>query len=547
MGIRQPTRTGTFFAQAKAGAEQQKEARETLKKPQALGGAASAGTQMVANTTGAQQQATQEVEKKGQELQTTVDANKITTPTATAGAFTAGTPSEVTTAETTKSTADTYGDAGYRNTGTNTLKVLGRTINIPVFSVQDDTTALNKNKTEIETNLNTINNLVKEHDAGVSPLAAADIKALTDAKNAMMSEWQKFDDAITKENLGKIAGPSTFETNMATRESLLASEGQNVGKLASIFGPRWNAQRYGGLASQIYGKDLEAIQEEAGEALSESDRAKRAATQEEKEFKTLLDTTKKGVNEKVKQETEKIDALKNGWDTLKSQGETLTSLSKLFGSDAEAKKYFTFNEKGELTGDKRSEARAKLSSTADALKTELGKTTEKIKKQEEQGFDLFRNELLQKDAYGNVTGGTLKQTKDTISSNLDRVKNSGITPNNEQIQGIANKFLNNIASVEAEINNAIVAKDTKRVKAARDQLNTLNAEYRKEIKNFGEPAPMTQDFKTKQQVPNFNMMKPGQIYKLPDGRKVAKPFSTRAGVTFPVEVDDFGIPTGKRI
>jgi hypothetical protein len=547
MGLRQPSKLGAFFAQAKAGAEQQKQAREKLKQPQALGGAASAGTQMVAATTEAQTAATKTVEQKGEELGKTVDATKIATPTATAGAYTASTPTEVTSAGNVKSTADTFGDAGYRKTGQQTISILGKTFNIPVFSVSDDVEALNKNKTDLETNLNTINNLIKAHDEGVSPLAAADIKTLTDAKNEMMKQWQTFDDAINKENLGKIAGPSTYETTMEQRERLLAQEGNDIGKLASIFGAKFDPRKYGALASQIYGKDLEAIRESAAAGLRSREQSKRLAEQESTEYQTRLEETKKGVEEKVKTESDKINALKNGWETLKSQGESLKTLAKLFGSEEEAKKYFTFNDKGELTGDKRSEARATLSATADTLKTELGKTTEKIKKQEEQGFNLYRDELLQKDAYGNVTGGSLKQVKDTISSNLNRVKNSGLTANNEQIQGINNKFLNNLASVEAEINNALAAKDTARVKAARDKLNTLNAEYRKEIKNFGEAMPMVKDWRTGKEVPNYDIMRPGQIYKLPDGRKIAKPYTMRPLQTFAVEVDDLGISTGRRV
>lgn len=542
MGIRQPSRTATFFKQAQAGAEAQKEARETLKKPQALGGAAAAGTQMVASTTGAQQKATQEVQTKSGEMIKTVSADKVTTPTATAGAYTTADPTKLPGATPTSiaPSITTTPNVQY-----NTVKIGGMSVKIPVpvSNASQNVDNLTANQTAINASIKEVDDAIKKHDDGLQVLSEQDLKALADTKKQLMTQWQTYDDALRKENLGQIAGPSTFETEMQKREQVLATEGQNVGKLRALFGPRFDSERYGALASQIYGKDLEAIQETAAAGLEEQARTEERADVAEKEYVEKLGTTKKSVEEKVKSEQEKIDTLKIGWEALKNRGETLTSLTKLFGSDAEAKKYFNFDDKGNLISDKRSQVRDALVKKQTDLKTELGKTETKLKTEEDRAFNDISGELVVKDKYGNITGGSLPRVKSQISD-IANVTVFSAANGNER-RDIANRYLNNLASVEAEINNAIASKNGKKVKESKDKLNALLQEYKGELKKLEQPAPMTKDIYGNEVI-NTEGMLPGKSYRASNGKLYGKPLSTKIGQkTLAVEIDENGKFTGK--
>jgi len=471
MGLRKPSRVQTLFAQAASGTQQQEEARQKLKKPEALGGSASMGTGMVAAQTEAQKGVTQKVSDTATEMATNVAGTKIATPTSTAGAYTTNTPSEVTAAEGVKSidvdTSKAFNDTFQVVLPPNPNNIVfpqGATFNVPNFSSVEaySIDELNKNLTTIDSALENINKAITAHNAGISDLSASDIKNLEAQKEKLMTEWNKYNDALTKENLGQIAGPSTFETDMeASQQTLAARGGGNVGKLQAAFGSRWapTSTEAKALASQMYGKDLEAIQEAASAGLSEKERANRQNLASIEAYKKQLDTSKKSVEDKVESETNKVNALKNGWETLKKQGENLESLSKLFGSPEEAKKYFAFDAQGNLTGDRRSEQLTKLSSTADALKTEKGKTQGKIETNQNKIFTDLRDSIISKDQYGNPTGGALTTLKNQINSSGDQT------------------FINNLAVVENEINNAIDAKDTERLKAAQQKLNNLSIEF----------------------------------------------------------------------
>lgn len=374
MGIRQPSRTATFFKQAQAGAEAQKEARETLKKPQALGGAAAVGTAMVANTTGAQQQATQEVKTAG-----------------------ADTTAKVGTAI-----------AGIAPTATSTVYSGTNAPSTPVAALPGDTATVadvDAAQTNINNDIKTTTDAINALNAQIATANAADAKLLQEKKAELEKILQDAQDKLTKENLGQIAGPSTFETEMAKREKLLAQEGGNVGKLATIFGPRWNAQKYGGLSSQIYGKDLEAIQEEASAGLEEKARAEGRADVAEKEYKEGIASGKLKVAEKLKSEQAKLDFLKKTPEELSAYSRD--ELKKIFGFEDKTgannvttnqiDKLFNFDDKGKSTGSKVSATQLALTDRNKALADDLTKIPElrnKAVAKQDAAFEFAKGDVL---------------------------------------------------------------------------------------------------------------------------------------------------------
>lgn len=527
MGLRQPSQIATFYKQAASGAEQQKKAREKLKQQtpegqpvQALGGSAAAGTQMVAATTGAQQQATQQVKQKGQDLQAAVSGDKITTPTATATAYT-GASSNVLGADAVQtSMADTIKDPSQVQEGTQTLKIFGKNFVIPKFVTKDSYESgietLTQNQTKIQNSLDVVNDALKKHDEGVGVLSAQDLKNLQSAKEQLMTEWQKFDDAIRKENLGQIGLQSGGEIAMEDRERALAEEGGNIGKLASIFGPRFNARKYGALASQIYGKDLEAIQEAAAAGLKERDVSKQEAGAAEQQYISQLGTSKESVEKKVKTEQDKIDALNLGWEDLKNRGETLASLAKIFGSETEAKKYFNFDDKGNLVSDKRSKVREELVTKKDSLTKELEKTTKKVEEQKAKQLDAEFKPLAQNilGTFDSVTGVRKGGTLTKAYENLDKMGNvwtnqldqyrkaekewlfrqhKGWSTDKWRIEtkiNIYNEFRGALANLETKLNQAEKDKDLKTMKDAQNQIDNLIKEYKRRDSEIPRPSKM---------------------------------------------------------
>jgi hypothetical protein len=402
MGIRQPTRTGTFFAQAKAGAEQQKEARETLKKPQALGGAASVSTGMVANTTGAQKTATGELKTETGNVLTNlkVNPNNLGTGVVTTIVGKDGVPG-TDAAGTTPAVAPVPAVAGIAGPSAD---LSGKTVvsgdSGDVGAVTASGQAVNNAITEITNQLNAINDKI-------SAAGAQDVAALTAERTRLNDLLKGYQDKLTKENLGQIAGPSAFETTAETTARLLSEEGNNVGKLATIFGPRWNAQRYGGLSSQIYGKDLEAIQEEAGAALSESDRAKSEAGQSRKQYLEQIAANKKLFESDFSDEERRQELLKK--TPLELAGVKKDELVKLFGKNAD--KLFTFNADGTVKGTTLSsvkDAYGTASKNLEAEKLKIGAEEGKAQGVSDKEFEKIKGEAF----------GTLNKTG-AIDNNIN--------------------------------------------------------------------------------------------------------------------------------
>lgn len=462
MGLRQPSRTATFFKQAAAGAQQQKEAREKLKKPQALGGAAAAGTQMVAATTGAQQQATQQVQQAGQEVKTKTDVSQLPGATATAGVATSVDPSKVGTAVNNIQSWQFGGlPANYQN-----------------ISYQSSViSAAQKDAADLQAAINKI-------DEDLKTATAADQKALLDKKTELEKTLLDYENKLTKENLGQIAGPSTFETEMEKREQVLATEGQNVGKLASIYGPRFDASKYGALASQVYGKDLEAIQEAAAAGLEEKQRAETGTKSALKEYKEGITQRKKDVAETAKTQGERIRGLQIGAAGLISEGFTEADIRKLYGNDFD--KYFEIKD-GKVI-DKFTKTRQALVDTKTARDAAVKTATDSKKQSEEKAFKDIQSQLVKKDDYGReIKGGALTEAKLFVNPPNGRMSTSIGSATMEQLTGVKDSYANakqsyqeKLTAIENKFNNA---QTLQQIEEVQQLLTKAKNEFRQELIN----------------------------------------------------------------
>jgi hypothetical protein len=468
MGLRQPTRIGTFFAQARAGAEQQKEAREKLKKPQALGGAAAAGTQMVAAQTGAQQAATQQVKDTTTKATADLVAGNVGGQTATAitGGSTTPAPAVVKVAS---------GEGG-------------------------DVAAVDASSTAINNNITTINNQISALDERLRTANAEEAKAINDEKTRLNNLLKGFQEQLTKGNLGQVAGPSTFEQQLTEREALLASEGQNIAKLASIFGPRWVAGRYGGLASQIYGKDLEAIREAAAAGLTESEQAKRLREASLTQYGETLGASKKAFEEKLDTASNKLAILNKSPEEL--TGYTKDELVKLFGDDAN--KLFTFDANGKVTGTLRSSTKAALEKTlkdqeAEKLKvgdertTALNKADELFKTAESKIFGDPQNPAIKGSftLFSNTLNDRIEESKRRLKD-LDRryyswnrpSGYSAVTSAHDTLIRASERIQREMKKVEAAANKARTEKNRVELEKLEGRIQDLRKEYGNELRAF---------------------------------------------------------------
>ena len=341
MGLRTPSRFKTFGAQAKSGAEKQKQARENLMQPgqatkSALGGRASAGTAMVANTTGAQQAATQNV----QETQTQatkdlkVDPTKLGTATVTAIGGTVKPPPATTT---TPPPVEYTGGLSAVETADVSPTVLGAVADRVAVG---DTSTLSSKVTELSNDITNITNELTKIDEDLKTATAQDAQKLQAEKERLTKLRDEYVKKRDEENLGQIAGQSQAEIDAQAQANLLAQRGpSNVAKLATVFGKR--SAMDPALASQIYGKDLEALQGEAAEALSESERAKIAAAEADEQYVAQLDASKKAYEENFGDEERKAELL--GMTPEELKGVTQEEAEELFGKDI-ADRLFDFKD-----------------------------------------------------------------------------------------------------------------------------------------------------------------------------------------------------------
>lgn len=533
MGFRQPTATGAFFAQAKAGTKKQAEAREKLQKPQAIGGSAGAGTAMVAAGTQAQEAATQQVQETGQKAGTelkvkdqnlgtstvstiagTPAATPTTTPaatTATAQQFTGGISgpaainpkiketqdkitsisNEITKAQNMpiRGTSDLIRQADtlsrlFKDLDTNKSQLAQLNIESPapsvegigesgdVAAVENMGTKINQAIDDITKQKNDLNNRLLSANAE----DAKKIQAELDRLNGILKVYQ---DKLTTENLGQVAGPSAFEQQMLEREQLLAGEGGDVGKIAALFGRKRGdirTSKYGALESQIYGKDLEAIQEAAKAGLTEKAAAERGSDVAMETYAKTLEEGKKGYEATIKSAQDKLEILKKTPQEL--AGYTRDELKKMFdNNEALVNELFRFDKDGKVIGTKVSETRSAYEDRLTKLGTEKEKIGGELSIAKTTASNQLKNELLPTDRYGNPI-----QSDVTIAQKLVNPASTGLGKVDDRFRSVADKYKNSVANIENKLRNAIDRGDKKEAYAARDLLKELINKIREEYK-----------------------------------------------------------------
>lgn len=426
MGLRKPSGWQTFTAQAYAGASRQKKARDQMKDPnktkQALGGSASTGTEMVAATTGAQQAATKQVQETAtqasKDLQ--VDPSKIGTATVSA---IGGTPT--TSAKDGTQKTEYTGGATATEYKPSAQEKYGRDESLGVSVISGDTGAIESTISNISNDISNIEAQINDLDEQIKTATAQDAQKLQAEKDRLTEQLDVYRKKLSEENLGKIAGTSTFEEDMLKREELLASEGQRAAKLASIFGPGWNTKRYGALASQIYGKDLEAIEEAAGAGLSAREKAQRQAAAAEEEYGAQIDKSKEEFEEKFKSEDRKIELLGMSPEQLK--GVTQEEAERLFGKEM-ADRLFDFKD-GYVSDAELSKTREILKKNLQAKKDEKTFAEKKLKEAKTKFDEMWKAEedrlLGTVDTIGEIDAmGTFGGLLDGQLASLQRIKDT---------------------------------------------------------------------------------------------------------------------------
>lgn len=453
MGLRQPSKVQTFFAQAAAGTQQQAQAREKLKKPQALGGSAAAGTAMVAATTQAQQAQTAKVGEAAQSASKDLVAK---VPTSQTAAVITGQPA-------TPAQTAAPGIAANVPAATDIMKT----------AESGDMAAVESTATAINANIDNITNQINDLNDKLRSASAADAAAINIEKDRLTKLLTEYQDKVTKENLGQIAGPSTFETEMEAQQRVLAEEGGgNIGKLKAAFGSRWTP-KYGGLQSQIYGKDIENIQEQAAAGLRERERSKIESEAALGEYGQTIERGKKGYEETLDTESKKLDILKSSPEQLSTM--TKVELEKLFGAD-KAAQLFEFNAQGTVSGTKTSKVRQALEDARKAAVTEQGKIesakqTAKNKKVEEYAATYFP-----RDKYGTPLGNPdinkMKQTLNSANSTVEIYPELG--PKLDQ-------YKLSLANIENQLRNAVKRADKNEIDKALGLINTLRDEWKNDV------------------------------------------------------------------
>lgn len=454
MGLRTPSRFKTFGAQAKAGAEKQKEARENLMQSgqatkSALGGRASAGTQMVTNTTGAQQAATQKVQETQEQATKNlkVDPTKLGTETVTAIGGTVKPPPATTT-----STTDTTPPPVEYTGGISEL--------IPSDTKIPDLMALvEKNKdisssvidskvSEIDSNINKINNNIERINTLLIDASEKDAQKLQAEKDRLIKLREEYVKKRDEENLGQIAGQSQAEIDAQNQAILLAERGpSNVSQLATVFGKR--SAMDPALASQIYGKDLEALQTEAAGALSESERAKIAAGEADEQYLAQLDASKKAYEEQFEDEERKLELL--GMTPKELKGVTQKEVEELYGKEL-ANELFDFKD-GYVSDTTVSQTRVAL----DKKLTDLKNSKSKADQAKAKIVERLRDEIFPKDEFGNPQPNAVERLQNELS-------------------GVADAFQNNIGTMtkyQKELENAVSKGDVLSARYIKMQMDTL--------------------------------------------------------------------------
>lgn len=462
MGFRQPSQVSAIFAQTKSGAEQQKRARDKLKTPTALGGAATAGTGMIASKTKAQTEATEQVKGTTAQAQKDlkVDPTKFT-ETVTAIGGTVKPPPATTTSTT--STTDTKPPPVEYTGGISELIPSDTKIPDLMALVANDkdliaSSVIDSEVREIDSNINKINTNIERINTLLTDASAKDAQNLQAEKERLIKLREEYVKKRDEENLGQIAGPSALETTLSEREQLLAAQDPyledgtdtSIAKLSSILGPRWKSKSAASkaLASQVYGKDLETLGEQAAAGLRESERAKIAADEADEQYVAQLDASKKAYEEQFEDEDRKLELL--GMTPKELKGVTQKEVEELYGKEL-ANELFDFKD-GYVSDTTVSQTRVAL----DKKLTDLKNSKSKADQAKAKIVERLQNEIFPKDEFGNPQPNT-----------VERLQN--------ELTGVADAFQNNIGTMtkyQKELENAVSKGDVLSARYLKDKMDT---------------------------------------------------------------------------
>lgn len=516
MGLRKPTGWQTFTAQAYAGAGQQQKAREEMKDPnktkQALGGMGSAGTSMVAATTGAQQAATKQMQETttqaSKDLQ--VDPSKIGTATTAAITSTSGTATAPATANI--AAKYTQSDLDAANAELANLKerrkrtMIGRYRKINKL-IDDQTAKINEMKAylgaggglmglaetgdvaaiekvgeSLNKSIDEVNKQIDDLDEQLKTANAQDAQKIQAEKDRLNKLLEVYNKKLSEENLGKIADQSTFETDMEKRERALAEKGNNVGKLATLFGRRSVGDQ--ALASQIYGKDLENIQKAAAQGLISKEQAEQAAAEAETQYSKQLDASKEGFEKEFETEDRKLELLKMSPEELK--GVTQEEAEKLFGKEM-ADRLFDFKD-GYVSDSQSSMTKRTLADRLTKLKEESGKIEQAKTKAKDITVKNLKNTYFPVDEYGAAKPSIIEQELAKLTTMPDKVSKTSyygpfgmfsqtVSKDSGNVrQQLIDKYSDQIAAIENNLRNAVNAGDAAEAKRLAQKMGWLRLE-----------------------------------------------------------------------
>ena len=297
----------------------------------------------------------------------------------------------------------------------------------------------------------TINNNIERINTLLTDASAKDAQKLQAEKDRLTKLRDEYVKKRDEENLGQIAEQSQAEIDAQNQAILLAERGpSNVSKLATVFGKR--SAMDPALASQIYDKDLEALQGEAAAALSESEQSKLAADQADKQYVEQIDASKKAYEEQFEDEDRKAALLAMTPNELK--GVTQTEVEELYGKEL-ANKLFDFKD-GYVSDTTVSQTRVAL----DKKLTDLKNSKSKADQAKAKVVERLQNEFLPKDQFGNPQPNAVERLQQALS-------------------GVADSFQQNIANMtgyQKQLENAISKGDVKKAREIKGKMDTYLGE-----------------------------------------------------------------------
>jgi len=331
MGLRQPSKISVFGTAAAQGAERQKEAREKLKQTnqtntgQVLGGQAAASTAMVAAGTQAQKESTRNVYDTAKNFVSQYKPN-LTLPTADVGSMISS--AQQLSSGPTAASQPTGGKTAGGNAVWSSLTGPATGLEHDVSGLTNQEAAFRKDAETIQSTLTALDNINEQIRAS----NVKDQEKLNREKTRLEEVLKSYVDKIEGEKLGQIGTKSQSEINAESAQRLLSEgkAGGEVGKLKAIFGKR-NVGKFGGLAGQIYGKDLELMENIARSNIAESEKEKLLRDTALGQYKGQLEDKRSDLTKTLEDRKKAMEITELGLQGARDKGYTDDEIIRLMG------------------------------------------------------------------------------------------------------------------------------------------------------------------------------------------------------------------------